>query len=233
MKCYNLYTKYDDLLKMTWENVKEYRAAHACTQCFGASAAWRAHPVPIDIEIIHSPRGPIAVVGDCFPIVMRADLAETLTPYLPSPLFGRVTVIKPKLTDRPGMWVTCAPGEGCGVETGRGKYCRHVFCVGGCGGGGNLVGWANGAVLRRDIGDRLAFFGSDLQTVFVTDALIGKLDLKKRFPDLRFYEYDVVDEPLDGEVLPGDPGWDGIFRSGPDVFVPEDVEPKRGRSTIP
>jgi hypothetical protein len=51
-----------------------------------------------------------------------------------------------------------------------------------------------------------------LRNIFVTDTLIADLDLKQRFPDLRLEECPVVDEPLDGETLPGDPEWDGVLR---------------------
>lgn len=235
MKCYRLYTKYDDLLERTTASEREWRATHACKQCGDPSAAWRAKPVPIDVEVVRSPRGPIASIGGGFvAAVLRADLARTLSPYLLKPLFGSVSVRRPTATDHPGRWVTCTPGEGWGINTERGKYCRHGPGCRECGrSGGNWIGWASGAVVRRDIDDRLAFFGDGYGQVFVTDALIDQLDLRKRFPDLRFYEYEVVDEPLDGEALPGDPDWDGIFRPGPPVYYPEHVKRKRGRWTIP
>lgn len=218
-----LYTKYgaDDLLDLTPASQKEYLTAHACPACHGASAAWRANPVAFDIEIERSPGGPIAVVRrGCFASVMRSDLADALKPYLPEPLFGRVSVLKPKPSDSPGRWVTCVPGEGRGVQTERGEFCRHGICAGGCGAIRLLVTSVRGGVVQRSVGDRLAFFGDEhFYDVFVTDALIAKLDLKKRFRDLRFYQYDILDEPEDGEVLPGDPGWDGVFR-GPRMFEP-------------
>lgn len=233
MKCYELLSKVDEVLTLTLASDKEYRAAHACKQCRSASAAWRAHPVALDVEVIKAPRGPISTIGGgCFASVLRADLARVLAPHLPRPLFGKVAVRKPTATDHPGRWVSCVPGEGRGIDVERGLYCCHVFCKLACGNSGNWIGWASGAVVRRTIGDRLAFFSNRLD-IFVTDALVEKLDLKKKFPDLRYYEYDVVEEPLDGEVLPGDPGWDGVFRPKPPPEFPEGMEPRKGRCTIP
>lgn len=215
-KYFKLITRFDDLLDLTPACEREYRAAHACRQCFGASAEWRRHPVPIDVEIVKAPRGPIAQIGGgCFASVVRADLARVLEPHLPRPLFGSVAIRKPTATDRPGRWVTCVPGEGRGINAERGENCRHVFCVAGCGGSGNWIGWAEGAVVARDVRGVRAFFDFDFSHVFVSDELAGLLELKVRFPDLRFKPLRVVEEPLDGEVLPGDPGWDGVFRPRP------------------
>lgn len=224
MRCFELRSRYDELAQATWASEKDYREKHACEQCYGLGAAWRAHPVAIDFDLLGAPRGPIAVIGGCDASVIRADLARALAPHLPRPLFGRVDLKKPRATDVPGRWVTCVAGEGRGIDTERGPYCRHVFCAT-CGAGGNCVGWARGAILHRDIIGRSAFFSNGLRDILVTDALINELDLKRRFPDLRFREFPVVEGPLDGQVLPGDPEWDGIFRPRPKPSLPGDDSP--------
>ena len=225
MRVFELYTRYDDLLELTADSEREYRRRFACKQCFGLSKEWRANPTPIDIELRRPPKGSIAAVADSGLCVLRTDLADALSAFLPGLMQGRVAFHKytpPK--SHPG-WVTCFPDTGSDIDTYRGPYCRHVICVGGCGGIGNLIGWARGAVLRRDIGDKLAFFGQVATYIYVQDSVLEQAKLRERFPDLRPYEFPVVDEPLDGEVLPGDPEWDGVFRPAPPPEFPGDDDP--------
>ena len=237
--CYLLYSRYgaDDLVDLTPESQKNYLSTHACTRCHNASAAWRANPVPLDIEVISLPKGPITMArGGCFAAVMRRDLAEILTPYLRKPMFGRVSAREARPKDVPGAWVTCVPGEGGGITVDRGKDGPHGVCAEGCGVIRPAVaeGSLHGGILRRDIAHHPAFFGDDrFYQIIVTDELIERLDLKSRIPDLRwqFRRYDVIDEPLDGDVLPGDPGWDGVFE-GPALFLPLGTEPTIGRWTF-
>jgi hypothetical protein len=230
MKYFKLLSTVDDVLEFTSDGESEFLAAAGCKVCWWPSARWRRHPWPVDVAIKRAPRGPIARVV-VFPTVLRADLAELLRPYLPEALWGSVHVERPHRSEPAGSWLTCVPDRNINLYSDRGTYCRHVICVGGCGGVGNLIGWASGAIVRRDIGGRLCFFDHDC-SIFIADELIEKLQLRRRFPDLLFYEYDVVEEPLDGEILPGDPGWDGVFRPRPRPRVPN-LRPKPGRWTVP
>lgn len=225
MNVFELRTKYNELLEFTADSEVDYHGRFAC-ECYGLNAAWKANPVPIDIELKRPPKGTIAPVAMSDFCVLRADLADALAPFLPGMLRGRVTFrnFRPP-ADHPG-WVTCFPGSGRGVETYRGPYCRHVRCPWECGSmGGNLVGWARGAIVRRDIGDQLAFFGRVAEAIYVRDTVIEEARLRERFPDLSPYEFPVVDEPLDGEVLPGDPDWDGVFRPTEMPALPDDDDP--------
>lgn len=51
--------------------------------------------------------------------------------------------------------------------------------------------------------------------MYVEEGLVAKLKLPERFKDLKLKRVRVVPEPLDGDVLPGDPGWTGRFKEQP------------------
>lgn len=225
MRVFELRTKYDELLSLTNDCDAIYQDLHACEGCGGLGANWRASPVAIDLVLRRPPKGSIAAVGGCGLCILRADLAGILAPYFSDLLCGRVK-FRNHTPDRkhPG-WVGCFPSSGKGIETYRGPYCRHVFCTSGCGGDGNQIGWARGAIVRKDIGKQRAFFGEVARDVYITDDVLSDTDLLARFPDLRPYEFPVVDKPLDGEVLPGDPEWDGVFRPAPPPEFPGDDDP--------
>jgi len=84
----------------------------------------------------------------------------------------------------------------------------------GCGRIKNMMAWARGAIVEISLDHRRVY--QDLSGWVYIDPILAKdLDLKSRFPDLKLIRYDVIPEPLDGDVLPGDPGWDGVFRPNP------------------
>ena len=84
--------------------------------------------------------------------------------------------------------------------------------------------------MKRYLDDRLVYLDGH-GALYVDDALAKSLRLRERFPDLRLYRFDVIPEPLDGDVMPGDPGWDGVFREQRSMPEPPKVDPPRGRWT--
>jgi hypothetical protein len=48
--------------------------------------------------------------------------------------------------------------------------------------------------------------------LFLEASLADELKLKKKFADVKLDRYPVIPRALDGDVLPGDPGWSGVFR---------------------
>ncbi len=94
-------------------------------------------------------------------------------------------------------------------EAYRGKWSRHTPCRV-CG----VFKTKNAAyhpVIAARYLDHRRVYVDDVQQLFIDKALVKELDMKKRFPDLRFHNVPIVPEPLDGDVMPGDPGWNGTF----------------------
>lgn len=78
------------------------------------------------------------------------------------------------------------------------------------------IGWAEMSVLRRSLDGRAVYFGGMCGKTLIVDANIVPLkDWLKQFPTLRAKRVPVLDEPLDGEILPGDPGWTGTVKQNP------------------
>ena len=92
----------------------------------------------------------------------------------------------------------------------RGKDGLHWICPE-CGG----VRWANGAadsVLARQLpGPPHGFFGSTGFLPLIDAALFTRLGLRSRFPELRARPIKVIEEPESHQILPGDPGWNGVL----------------------
>ena len=83
-------------------------------------------------------------------------------------------------------------------------------------------------ILERDLDARWLYLDA-YGSLFADARLIAEENIKERFPNpkLRMYPVPVVPEPLDGEVLPGDPGWDGVFKKTP-LPIPPKTPPVRG-----
>ncbi len=84
----------------------------------------------------------------------------------------------------------------------------------------NRVGWAEGAILRRYLSDALVY-QSTSGGLYIESKLATQLKLRKKYPDLLLYPMKMLDDPLDGDTLPGDPGWDGTFRERPTPRAPK------------
>jgi hypothetical protein len=63
-------------------------------------------------------------------------------------------------------------------------------------------------LLRRQLSDALVYQGRS-GAFFLAEAVVSEIDWT-HFPDMRVQRIDVLDRPLDGRRLPGDPDWDRI-----------------------
>lgn len=109
------------------------------------------------------------------------------------------------------------------LEVQRGYYSRHSPCLV-CGRLRPANGWAHPVILERYLDNRWAYLYDD---PYVDERLIETESLRERFPTLRFYPVPVVPEPLDGQTLPGDPGWTGAFKKLP-IPRPPTTKPEKG-----
>lgn len=104
------------------------------------------------------------------------------------------------------------------LDAHRGRLCWHTYCAE-CGLVINHQFNGSGGIPKRALDDRLVYL-DDFNRLLVDGVLAKQLQLKERFPGTRYYwRYPVIDEPLDNEVLPTDPDWDGAIR--PRVPLPK------------
>jgi hypothetical protein len=200
-----------------WENEHILR-----TRCPGCRDWRRDVPYePIEAVLRKPPRALITTTG-LFKVV-DADLVETILPY------GRGIMVGPVRLARTGetlpRWRTMYGTREACLEVDRGRYSRHGQCRV-CGRILRRNWWAHPVVVERYLDDRWLYLdGTD--SPFVDERLVDREALRERFAALRFYPVPIVPEPLDGEVLPGDPGWTGTLRKLP-IPEPPQTRPVKG-----
>lgn len=195
--------------------------------CSNTSNAWDNDPCPIDLVVTSDPQGMLDLAIDPLDPVTHATVVPgsllmfheeflgLLRPYCERIIFGSVAVRSPDdSSERVVPYSTVAARMKDRIITTRGKYCRHNIPCPLCGRAGNFIAWARSGALNKSLDDRLVYLNEDMNFLIV-DALYKKLELRKRFPKLIFEKVDILEKPQNGEVLPGDPEWDGVFRSMP------------------
>jgi hypothetical protein len=205
------------------EDEQWYLEHRAKTRCKGCSR-WRPGVPysPIHILLRKKPQTLIDA-GSAMYEVMHRPLAETLVSYGRGVVLGTVRMARTgELFDD---WATIYGKRESELIADRGRYSRLRQCKN-CGAFVRLNGWAHYVIVERYLDSRWLYL--DGATNFFVDArLIAEENLKERFPTLRFYPIPVVPEPLDGQVLPGDPGWSGEFKQLP-IPKPPNTKPERG-----
>jgi hypothetical protein len=217
---------------LTPESLRVVQGRYQCRGhcCWHLSPLWHQHPRPIDVEVNSEPgTSQSDRINDISLKILDAAVVDVLAPYCRDIYFGRVTAPGPRGGSIPTRFFTVAAPKDRRVQSTRGRHCRH-FITNCCGVVFNQIGWASGAIVERTLDDRLVYVDQD-GGVLIADELVERLEFKRKFPNLWLYRIDVVPEPLDGEVLPGDPGWDGVFRPGPPPIMPEG-RPAKGRVTL-
>ena len=185
---------------------------------------WRAD-VPLElpgVEIIEPPRQPLDTLG----LVLLVDvrLLALLEPLPPGVCTGPVFVgpSRTLLQTHRGL---VGRGEML-LESHRGRYARHSSCPD-CGSIRSFrVGWAHPVVVARSLSDR-DYHITALLDIFLVPGSQTHKRVIEHFPKLRLFRVPVVDEPLDGILLPGDPGWNGQVVRLP-LPVPPTHEPEPG-----
>jgi hypothetical protein len=191
--------------------LRSYAAEVKCPGCYMPRSEWHEQPNPIDVVLEQPPvQGATLASVDSFPVLIRTDLLEALRPHMRGFVIGRCTKRSPNGTE-PTEYATLYTPRSAQLEAHRGPHCRHEQCAG-CGRVWNNVFWAKGGILARNLDDRVVY-QDVLGWIYVDAELAGDLRLREVFPDLRYYKkYPVIAEPLDGQVLPGDSGWNGVLR---------------------
>jgi hypothetical protein len=223
---YEVLSRRDEVVDVTAASVRRYQERIRCPVCTAPRAEWDERPVPIDVEITESVRGCVATASMMCNL-QREDFHEAIKPYLEGIAVGSVHFVNEELGRRSAPYVTCFVPRHLELEVYRGRYCRHFQCRA-CGRFTNEVGWAAGAIVERYLDHRLAYLDGNT-SIYIDGRLAQELKLKERFPDIRLYRFDVIPEPLDGDVMPGDPGWDGTFRRQTGRLRPPILPPRKGR----
>jgi hypothetical protein len=200
-----------------WE--EEFMADHLCPGC----NRWRQDVpyAPVDALLRRVPRSLLSTTG-LFKVLSQ-PLAKILEQYGRGLVFGSVR-LAPGGDVLPN-WRTAYSTRETWLEEQRGRYSRHRQCRV-CNTIVYCNGWAHPVIVERYLDDRWVYLNLSAD-VFVDERLIESESLRDRFPTLRFYPVPVVPEPLDGEVLPGDPGWTGVFTKLP-LPKPPDSKPEKG-----
>lgn len=185
--------------------------------------SWRedAPHAPINAVLTARPRWLMSTTG-LFKVVSR-DLAATIVPYGRGIVLGTTRLAKngELLEDLVTMYGT--PEDE--LEVDRGRYsrhdqrraCKHIK---------RRNGWAHYVIVNKYLDERWLYLNR-YDELFVDGRLIERENLRERFPKLRCYPIPIVPEPLDGEILPGDPGWTGTLVKTP-LPKPPEHKPEKG-----
>jgi hypothetical protein len=216
-KIYEIHTKMDDWTQSPprWE--RDYMATIACGKCLRPRKGYPFQPIPQ--YVMKPPKAPYCVVMNTVPDVVSEELAELIEPYLQDVVWGPVYLERDDVVGRlkyRSYWVR---PDRCIVHS-RGPYARHRLCD--CGVILNCNPNAKEALLASYLDERL-IYQTTTGSLLIDDELVRKLDLLTRFPMLTLWPYRIIDEPMDGDVLPGDPGWNGVLVERP-IEVPEDLQ---------
>lgn len=205
------------------ETDEDWEMRHiAETRCPGCRR-WRQDVpyAPIHAILRNRPKYLVSTTG-LFQVV-DPELVDAILPYGRGIITGTV-----RLARDPGLpidLVTVYGQREHWLQADRGRYSRHNQCHV-CGRVRSRNGWAHPVIVERYLDDRWLYLDSS-DELFVDLRLVEKEHLRKRFPKLRFYPVPVVPEPLDGEVLPGDPGWTGTLVKQP-LPAPPAHKPEKG-----
>lgn len=184
--------------------------------CTDFQKLFRIKTKPLNVEIINRPRTSVVDIGLHEALGVCKDLWKILGAHLPEAVVGTVTTVPPATQPAQAYQTFWMPAERR-IDINRGEDSWHALCPE-CGSIAPQNFNDKEAVLFRSLDDRLVYM-SNRNYLLLDGDLIDKLELRKKFPDLRFRRIRIVDEPLDGDVLPGDPGWTG-------KFTPQDMEAK-------
>ena len=227
---YELNDRRAKVLDLTPASLAIMNERHRCpgNACPNLSPHWHNHPEPINIVVDRVAPAWVEKVAGIDLFALQVDLVDVIEPYSHDMLFGKVSLDDGSGGLQSTHFSTVTAPADRRIQSDRGRHCRHMRwnC---CDVFQNKIGWASGAIVEHTLDDRLVYINEG-GWVLVADELVERLELKRRFPKLWLYRIDVIPEPLDGEVLPGDPSWDGVFRQAPPPVMPEGM-PKGGRVT--
>ncbi len=199
----------DDIVRAEKTWMKSIGKSLACPGRTHLGRQWREQPTAVDVRLRREPKGVRAFCFDIDVSFLRRDLYKALRSHLKGVLVGKV-LIAPETgaAASKSAYVSIVVPPGIAIDPYRGRECQHVQCRR-CG-EIRSTNWTDSVAATSLAGRRLwPLEGGGL---YIDSGLVEELDLARRFRDLLFLRVKVIPEPLDGDILPGDPGWDGTFR---------------------
>lgn len=190
-----------------------YEKTMKCVKCNWPKRELQEHPKPLEVHVVGSFAGvctPIA--GAAFINVVRHDLHEALKVYLPPSTVWGDCLLRSGNQLKRTPFSTCYIAKGEIANNWRGLGCRHMYCAA-C----NRIGcphFGKEAFVLRNVRNSPIVL-NHCGSLFIQRDLAIKLKLRERFEDIRFLKVPVVDQPQDGWILPGDPGWTGTLVTPP------------------
>lgn len=197
----------DDIAEPTERWSDEHIRDTRCPGChrWREEVPWKA----VDVELERLPQSPLVTSG-LFQVA-DAGFAALIARHARGVAVGEVR-LRGDLGPLPD-WRTIKCHRDQWLETDRGRFSVHNQCHR-CGYVRAAVGWAHPVVVERSLDGSLAYLNS-CDSLFVEPEFVSREVLDAAYPGLRFIPVPVVAEPLDNDVLPGDPLWTGTFTPRP------------------
>lgn len=175
-------------------------------------------PLSTNSTVCHKapPRAPVCVVMNTVPNVISEEFAKAIEPYVQDVVWGPVYLERDDIIGPIKYRSYYVHPDRCIVGK-RGPFARHRLCD--CGVITDCNPNAKEVVVESSLDERL-IYQSTMGALLIDGALATKLDLEARFPLLTLWPIKIIDKPLDGDVLPGDPGWNGTLIERP-IEVPD------------
>jgi hypothetical protein len=183
------------------------------SECCGrgcGSVVPRLYGKPVDIPFVRRPSGPL--IRCPMAAIVRRDLFEAISPCLREHVLGVCVERESRTVYDEYLTVYTPVPHGAylrGRRQDRYGYCRHcgTHRLQGVGYEGDFIYFARSTLQPwRD-----AYQVGTHSTFVITSKLRDQIDWSQ-FPEINFYEYPLIDEPIDGRTLAGDPDYIPIWR---------------------
>lgn len=187
-----------------------YRSEVKCPleTCPFPKREWSEAPRPLEPELTGWFPGCTTLPDLCPVGVVREDLRAIVEPYAEDIVWGRCEVVSRPMAGQLAFY-TVQVARGKMVFTRRGKGNYHRQCPGCARIGSPNFAARQGLVIYQVAGRPLVCDSHG--DLYIEESLAKSLKLRDRIEDLRLFKIPLLEEPEDGWVLPGDPGWTGTL----------------------
>lgn len=198
---YRLQSKADETASGGFDMEKEQYSQIYCPECGGIRPEWKPRPINVVLKDIECPMITCIIRGADITKIFQKDLIETVRRHFACQIVGQCHVEVDGAPD----YVTCYSTRTIFVRGGKGE--GYWICPV-CGKHSRDRLKRPDNVLRRDLDDSLVFQDA-YQRMYFRQALVDEIEWSK-FRDAELEKIRIVDRPLDGKRLPGDPDWDAM-----------------------
>jgi hypothetical protein len=213
-KLYYVRSKLDDTVDASPQWLSLFNSNIACSDPkhygVGFGRRWIRHPQPINITLVREPAGSVAAAGMSPITLMHNKLYNKISAFCDHMLIGTV-IVQDQVTgkkrsceyvtivSRPSEWIDEYRGpDGLHWEC---PTCKTIIAL----------RMGDSGTPESKLNNNLVHQSQDGALYFDAELIKG-LSIDANFRDLIFIREPLLKKPLDGDVLPGDPEWDGVFR---------------------